>query len=92
MAEIEVRIPDIGDFADVPVIEIHVAPGDTVAAEDPLVTLESDKATLDVPAPSAGTVGSLLVSVGDTVLRGHADPGAAGRGRGRGTGRTGRTG
>ena len=51
MAEIEVRIPDIGDFADVPVIEIHVAPGDTVVAEDPLVTLESDKATLDVPAP-----------------------------------------
>ena len=70
MAEIEVRIPDIGNFADVPVIEIHVAPGDTVAAEDPLVTLESDKATLDVPAPSAGTVGSLLVSVGDTVSEG----------------------
>jgi len=70
MAEIEVRIPDIGDFADVPVIEIHVAPGEVVAAEDPLVTLESDKATLDVPAPAAGTVGSLLVSVGDTVSEG----------------------
>ncbi len=51
----EVRVPDIGDFTDVPVIEIHVAIGDTVAAEDPLVTLESDKATMDVPAPSAGT-------------------------------------
>ena len=70
MAEIEVQIPDIGDFADVPVIEIHVAPGDTVAAEDPVVTLESDKATLDVPAPAAGTVSSLLVSVGDTVSEG----------------------
>jgi len=70
MADIEVRIPDIGNFADVPVIEIHVAPGDTVAAEDPLVTLESDKATLDVPAPAAGTVGLLQVSVGDLVSEG----------------------
>jgi pyruvate/2-oxoglutarate dehydrogenase complex dihydrolipoamide acyltransferase (E2) component len=55
-AEIEVRVPDIGDFIDVPVIEIHVSPGDEVAAEDPLVTLESDKATMDVPAPRAGVV------------------------------------
>ena len=70
MADIEVRIPDIGNFADVPVIEIHVAPGDTVAPEDPLVTLESDKATLDVPAPAAGTVSELLVSVGDQVSEG----------------------
>jgi dihydrolipoamide dehydrogenase len=70
MADIEVRIPDIGNFADVPVIEIHVAPGDTVAPEDPLVTLESDKATLDVPAPAAGTVSQLLVSVGDQVSEG----------------------
>jgi hypothetical protein len=45
------RIPDIGDFADVPVIEVHVAPGDVVAAEDPVLTLESDKATMDIPAP-----------------------------------------
>ena len=90
MAEIEVQIPDIGDFADVPVIEIHVAPGDMVAAEDPLVTLESDKATLDVPAPAAGTVGSLLVSVGDTVsegtpilvLQAEGEDGARGRGAG----------
>ena len=70
MADIEVRIPDIGNFADVPVIEIHVAPGEYVAREDPLVTLESDKATLDVPAPAAGTVSELLVSVGDQVSEG----------------------
>jgi dihydrolipoamide dehydrogenase len=70
MADIEVRIPDIGDFNDVPVIEIHVAPGDVVAAEDPLVTLESDKATLDVPAPVAGTVGDIRVGVGDRVSEG----------------------
>ena len=50
----EVRVPDIGDFIDVPVIEILVSVGDEVAAEDPLVTLESDKATMDVPAPTAG--------------------------------------
>ncbi len=61
------RIPDIGGFADVPVIEVHVAPGDVVAAEDPVVTLESDKATLDIPAESAGTVEAVLVSVGDRV-------------------------
>ncbi len=66
----EVRVPDIGDFADVPIIEILVKPGDEVAAEDPLVTLESDKATLDVPAPEAGTVGELLVQVGDKVSQG----------------------
>ena len=56
MSAQEITVPDIGDFSDIPVIEIHVAAGDTVAAEDPLVTLESDKATLDVPAPVAGTV------------------------------------
>jgi dihydrolipoamide dehydrogenase len=66
----EVRVPDIGDFTDVPVIEIHVSPGDTVAAEDPLVTLESDKATMDVPAPFAGTVSQLRVSIGDRVSEG----------------------
>jgi dihydrolipoamide dehydrogenase len=71
MADIEVRIPEIGDFNDVPVIEIHVAPGDTVAVEDPLITLESDKATMDVPAPAAGTVTAVKVSVGDTVSEGH---------------------
>jgi pyruvate/2-oxoglutarate dehydrogenase complex dihydrolipoamide acyltransferase (E2) component len=52
----DVRVPDIGEFTDVPVIEVHVGPGDAVAVEDPLVTLESDKATMDVPAPFAGVV------------------------------------
>ena len=70
MAAQEIRVPDIGDFADVPVIEVHVAPGDTVAVEDPLLTLESDKATLDVPSPVDGTVTGLTVSVGDTVSQG----------------------
>jgi dihydrolipoamide dehydrogenase len=68
--QIEVTVPDIGNFDNVPVIEVHVAPGDTVAAEDPLITLESDKATMDVPAPAAGTVAALKVSVGDTVSAG----------------------
>jgi dihydrolipoamide dehydrogenase len=66
----EVRVPDIGDFTDVPVIEILVAVGDSVEAEDPLVTLESDKATMDVPAPAAGKVAQLRVSVGDRVSEG----------------------
>ena len=55
MSTIEVKVPDIGDFKDVPVIEVFVKPGDAVKAEDSLVTLESDKATMDVPAPAAGT-------------------------------------
>jgi dihydrolipoamide dehydrogenase len=66
----EIRVPDIGDFADVPVIEIHVSPGDEVSAEDPLVTLESDKATMDVPAPAAGVVKQLSVQIGDRVSEG----------------------
>jgi dihydrolipoyl dehydrogenase len=66
----EIRVPDIGDFTDVPVIEIHVSPGDTIAVEDPLVTLESDKATMDVPAPVAGTVTQLRVAIGDRVSEG----------------------
>ncbi|MEW5964503.1 MAG: dihydrolipoyl dehydrogenase [Pseudomonadota bacterium] len=70
MAATEIRIPDIGDFKDVPVIEIHVRPGDRVKAEDPLVTLESDKATLDVPAPVAGTVAEIKVAIGDRVSEG----------------------
>ena len=70
MAAQEIRVPDIGDFTDVPIIEIHVAPGDTVAVEDPLLTLECDKATLDVPSPVAGTVTALAVAVGDTVSEG----------------------
>ena len=66
----ELRLPDIGDFSDVPVIEVHVAPGDQVAVEDPVVTLESDKATMDVPATEAGVVSEVRVSVGDTVSEG----------------------
>ena len=66
----EVRVPDIGDFTDVPVIEIHVAAGDEVSVEDPLVTLESDKATMDVPAPAAGKIAQLSVKVGDRVSEG----------------------
>jgi dihydrolipoamide dehydrogenase len=68
---LEVAVPDIGDYTDVPVIEVHVAPGDTVAAEDPLITLESDKATMDVPAPTGGTVAGVRVNVGDTVSEGR---------------------
>ena len=67
---LEVRVPDIGDFTDVPVIEIHVSAGDEVSPEDPLVTLESDKATMDVPAPFAGTVKQLQVKLGDRVSEG----------------------
>jgi pyruvate dehydrogenase E2 component (dihydrolipoyllysine-residue acetyltransferase) len=66
----EVTVPDIGDFEDVPVIEILVSAGDEIEEEAPLVTLESDKATMDVPAPFAGTVEELLVDVGDTVSEG----------------------
>jgi dihydrolipoamide dehydrogenase len=66
----EIRVPDIGDFADVPVIEVHISPGSVVAVEDPLVTLESDKATMDVPSPVAGTIGEVRIAVGDTVSEG----------------------
>jgi pyruvate dehydrogenase E2 component (dihydrolipoamide acetyltransferase) len=66
----DVTVPDIGDFTDVPVIEILVAPGQTVQEEDPLVTLESDKATMDVPAPAAGMVKEIKVAVGDKVSEG----------------------
>jgi dihydrolipoyl dehydrogenase len=70
MAVIEVKVPDIGDFSDVPVIEVFVKPGDAVKAEDSLVTLESDKATMDVPSPSAGTVLVVRVKVGDKLSEG----------------------
>ncbi|WP_084629340.1 dihydrolipoyllysine-residue acetyltransferase [Patulibacter americanus] len=65
-----VEVPDIGDFEDVPVTEILVAVGDTVAVEDPLVALESDKATMEVPSPVAGEVAEILVKVGDGVAEG----------------------
>jgi pyruvate dehydrogenase E2 component (dihydrolipoamide acetyltransferase) len=67
---IEVRVPDIGDFKDVPVIEVFVKPGDIVQAEDPLVTLESDKATMEVPAPLGGVVEGVRIGVGDRVSEG----------------------
>ena len=67
---IEVKVPDIGDFKDVPVIEVLVKPGDPVKAEDALITLESDKATLDVPSPAAGIVGDIKLKVGDRVSEG----------------------
>ena len=71
MAEIkEARVPDIGDYSDVPVIEILVAVGDTVNQDQGLVTLESDKATLEVPAPFAGVVKELKVKLGDTLSEG----------------------
>jgi dihydrolipoamide dehydrogenase len=70
VAVIEIKVPDIGDFKDVPVIELLVKPGDTVKKEDSLVTLESDKATMDVPSPQAGQIRELRVKVGDKVSQG----------------------
>jgi dihydrolipoamide dehydrogenase len=69
-AAIEVRVPDIGDFKDVPVIEVAVKSGDQVKPEDPLITLESDKASMEVPSPSAGTVKDVNVKIGDKVSEG----------------------
>ena len=81
MAATEVKVPDIGDFKDVPIIEVHVQEGQPINAEDPIITLESDKATMDVPSPASGTIEKLLVKVGDKVsegspvlrLRGHEE-------------------
>ena len=67
---IDIKVPDIGDFTDVPVIEIYVKVGDTVKAEEPLVSLESDKATMDVPAPHGGRVKAINVKIGDKVSEG----------------------
>ncbi len=72
MSLIDVKVPDIGDFKNIPVIEIAVKPGDEVKADDPLITLESDKATLDVPAPQAGKIAEILVKIGDKVSMGSA--------------------
>jgi len=69
-AATEVRVPDIGEFQDVPIIEVHVHSGDRVAEDDPLITLESDKATMDVPSPVAGMVEEVPVKVGDHVSEG----------------------
>ena len=67
---IEVKVPDIGSFKDVPIIDVLVKAGDSVKAEDPLLTLESDKATIDIPSPAAGTITELTVKVGDKVSEG----------------------
>jgi pyruvate dehydrogenase E2 component (dihydrolipoamide acetyltransferase) len=67
---VEVNVPDIGDFKDVPVITVLVKVGDTVAAEDPLIELESDKATMEVPSPVAGRIASIVVKEGDRVSEG----------------------
>ncbi len=70
MSEIDLLLPDIGDFENIEIIEIHVKPGDKVEAEDPILTLESDKATMDIPSPFAGTINKVGVSVGDRVSEG----------------------
>ena len=67
---IDIKVPDIGDFTDVPVIEVFVKPGDVIKVDDALVTLESDKATMDVPASAAGTVKEVLVKLGDRIGEG----------------------
>ena len=67
---VEVKVPDIGDFKDIPIIEVMVKAGDSVNAEDPLIALESDKATMEVPAPQAGVVKDIKVKVGDKVSQG----------------------
>ena len=65
---VELKIPDLGDFDEVEVIEVLVAPGDKVAVEDPLVTLETDKASMDIPAEQAGSIVSVELKVGDLFL------------------------
>ena len=70
MAAIEVKVPDIGDFTDIPVIEVFVKPGDTIKKDESIVTLESDKATMDVPSTQSGTVKELKVKLGDKVSQG----------------------
>jgi pyruvate dehydrogenase E2 component (dihydrolipoamide acetyltransferase) len=70
MRGVEVRVPDIGDFQDVEVVEVLVAPGDRVRVEDPLVAIESDKATMEIPSPHAGRVEQVAVSIGDKVSEG----------------------
>ena len=66
----QVEVPDIGDFTDVPVVEVHVGPGDEVAQDDPLITLETDKASMDVPAPFGGVIAEVLLKVGDVASQG----------------------
>jgi pyruvate dehydrogenase E2 component (dihydrolipoamide acetyltransferase) len=70
MSALEVRVPDIGDFNDIPVIEVLVKAGQAIARDEPLITLESDKATMEVPSPVAGTVATINVKLGDKVRKG----------------------
>ena len=70
VAKTDIRVPDIGDFKNVPVIEVLVKPGDEIVAETPLITLESDKATMEVPSPKAGKISELKVKIGDKVSEG----------------------
>jgi len=72
MPLVDVKVPNIGDFENVPIIEIQVKPGDEVNADDPLITLESDKASMDVPSPAKGKVAEVLVAIGDKVSEGSA--------------------
>src|SRR5437764_255835 len=70
MSTNEIHVPDIGDFKDIPIIEVHVQPGSQISVDDPLISLESDKATMEVPAPQGGTVKEIKVKVGDRVSQG----------------------
>ena len=72
MATVEVKVPDIGDFKEVAVIELLVAPGDAVAVEQSLITVESDKASMEIPSSHAGVVESMRVALGDKVSEGSA--------------------
>jgi pyruvate dehydrogenase E2 component (dihydrolipoamide acetyltransferase) len=71
MSKADIIVPDIGGFDNVEVIEVHVAVGDKLAQEDSIITLESDKATMDIPSPVAGTITELAVKVGDKIEAGH---------------------
>ena len=86
MSLIEVKVPDIGDFSDVPVISVMVKVGDHVAEDDALIELESDKATMEVPSPATGDIAEIKVKEGDNGLRRHGDHDARG-GRRQGPGR-----
>ena len=70
MAQVEVKVPDIGDFAEVPIIDLFVKVGDSIKVDDAICTLESDKATMDVPSPVAGVVKEVLVQLGAKVGEG----------------------
>ena len=70
MAQVEVKVPDIGDVKDVAVIEILVKPGDTISVEQSIITVESDKASMEIPSSAAGVIKDIVVKIGDTVNEG----------------------